>query len=105
VLCLVDSLEKYKTVRVLNVKAFMEDRFDILESIIQNYKPLDLGLYVINKPYNRRFNNEHVVRVDDVAQVADKIVAYRKWLGYFTHKCQGNIEKFIKEYRDGKGKV
>lgn len=105
-LCLVDgSAEKHKMIKSLNVKAFVEDRFDILESIIDNHKPLDLGLYVVDHPYNRQFNNEHVVRVDDVAQAVDKIVGYRKWLGYFTHKCQGNIEKFIKEYQDGKGKV
>ena len=102
-LYLVDSSsEKHKLIKSLNVKAFVEDRFDILESVIQNYKPLDLGLYVVNHPYNRRFNNEYVVRVSDVAQAVDKIVGYKKWLGYFTHKCQGNIEKFIKEYQDGK---
>lgn len=102
-LYLVDSSsEKHKLIKNLNVKAFVEDRFDILESIIQNYKPLDLGLYVVDHPYNRQFNNEYVVRVDDVSQAVDKMVAYRKWLWYFTHKCQGNIEKFIKEYQDGK---
>ena len=105
-LCLVDgSSEKHKLIKSLNVKAFVEDRFDILESIIHNHKLLDLGLYVVDHPYNRQFNNEHVVRVNDVAQAVDRIVDYRKWLGYFTHRCQGNIEKFIKEYQDGKGKV
>ena len=102
---LMDSADKYISVRELNAKAFIEDRFDILELVIRKHKPLDFGMYVINQPYNRQFNNDHIVRVDDVAQAVDKIVEYRKWLGYFTHKCQGNIEKFIKEYQDGKGKM
>jgi len=99
------SLEKYAVIRDLNVKAFVEDRFDLLEIIIDRYKVLDYGLYIVNHPWNKREHHEQVVRVDDVAQAVDKIVEYRKWWGYFTYKCQGNIEKFIKEYQDGKSTV
>jgi uncharacterized HAD superfamily protein len=98
----VHSTAKYEIIRDLNIKAFVEDRFDVLEIIIDRYKVPDYGLYIVNQPWNKRDHHEQVVRVADVAQAVDKIVEYRKWLGYFTHKCQGNIEKFIKEYRDGK---
>ena len=101
----VHSLEKYAVIRDLNVKAFVEDRFDLLEIIIDRYKVPDYGLYIVNQPWNKREHHDQVVRVDDVAQAVNKIVEYRKWLGYFTYKCQGNIEKFVKEYQDGKGKV
>ncbi len=99
---LINSSKKHELVKELDMKAFVEDRFDTLESIIDNHKPLDLGLYGVNYPYNRNFDNEHIVRVDDIAQAVDKIVDFRKWRGFFLNKCQGNIERFIKEYTDGK---
>ena len=102
---IVPGLLKYEVIRDLNVKAFVEDRFDLLEIIIDRYKALDYGLYIVNHPWNKREHHDQVVRVDDVSQAVDKIVEYKKWLGYFTYKCQGSIEKFIKEYQDGKGKV
>lgn len=100
---LVHSFEKYEVIRALDVKAFVEDRFDVLEIIIDRYKALDYGLYVINYPWNSQNHHDQIIRVSDVARAVDKIVEYRKWWGYFTYKCQGNIEKFIKEYQDGKG--
>lgn len=103
VLHMAHSFEKYEVIRDLNVKAFVEDRFDVLEIIMDRYKVLDYGLYVINQPWNKRDYHEQIVRVDDIAQAVDKIVDYRRWWNYFTYKCQGNIEKFIKEYQDGKG--
>jgi uncharacterized HAD superfamily protein len=102
---LTPSQEKYKIIKYLNIKAFVEDRFDTLECIISQVGVLDYGLYIVNHPWNKRSSHDQVVRVGDVAQAVDKIVGYRKWLRYFTNKCQGNIEKFIGEYRDGKGKV
>jgi len=97
----IDSMKKYQIINELDVKAFVEDRFDVLESIIQGHKPLDLGLYVVDYPYNRS-PSEYIVRVPDVAESVDKIVDFRRWRGYFLNKCQGNVEKFIKEYYDGK---
>lgn len=102
-LYMVPSIEKHAVIRDLGVKSFVEDRFDILEIIMDRCGVLDYGLYIINHPWNKRNHHEQIIRVDDIAQAVDKIIGYRKWLGYFTNKCQGNIEKFIKEYRDGKG--
>lgn len=104
-LYMVHSTVKHEIIWDLNIKSFVEDRFDILEMIIDRCDPLSYGLYVVNHPWNKNDHHEQVIRVDDVAQAVDKIVEYRKWLGYFTHKCQGNIEKFIKEYWDGKFSV
>jgi len=102
-LYMVHSTAKHEIIWDLNIKAFVEDRFDILEMIVDRCGVLSYGLYVVNHPWNKNDRHEQVIRVDDVSQAVDKIVEYRKWLGYFTHKCQGNIEKFIKEYQDGKG--
>lgn len=104
-LYMVPSLEKYEIIRDVGIKAFVEDRFDLLDIIMDRCGVLDYGLYLINHPWNKRNHHEQIIRVDDVAQAVDKIVEYRKWLGYFTYKCQGNIEKFIKEYQDGKGQM
>jgi len=98
---MIHSSKKHELIKTLDIKAFVEDRFDTLESIIQNHKPLDLGLYVVTEPHNRRFNNEHIIRVPDVSVAVDRIIDYRKWRGFFLTKCQGNVEKFIKEYQDG----
>jgi uncharacterized HAD superfamily protein len=98
----VPGLSKYEIIEDIGIKAFVEDRFDVLESVVDKCGTLDYGLYVINQPWNKRHHLEQIIRVNDVAQAVDRIVEYRKWLGYFTHKCQGNIEKFIKEYQDGK---
>ena len=99
------STTKYEIIQNLKIKSFVEDRFDTLEMIVDRCGVLDYGLYVVNQHWNKRHHHEQIVRVDDVSQAVDKIVEYRKWLGYFTHKCQGDVEKFIKEYQDGKGKV
>lgn len=104
-LYMVHSTVKHEIIWDLNIKAFVEDRFDILEMIVDRCGVLDYGLYVVNHPWNKRHYYEQIIRVDDVAQAVDKIIEYREWLGYFIHQCQGNIEKFIKEYQNGKGKV
>jgi uncharacterized HAD superfamily protein len=104
-LYMVHSTVKHEIIWDLKIKAFVEDRFDVLEMIVDRCGILDYGLYVVNHPWNKKCYHEQIIRVDNVNQSVDKIVEYRKWLGYFTYKCQGNIEKFIKEYQDGKGKV
>jgi len=101
----IDSLKKYELVQELEIKAFVEDRFDILESILENCGALDYGLYSVFQHWNKRYSNELIVPVRDVAEAVDRIIDYRKWRGFFLTKCQGNIEKFIKEYQDGKGQM
>ena len=101
-LYLVSSMQKHQIISELDIKAFVEDRFDILESILENCGPLDYGLYSVFQHWNKKFSNDQIVPVADVAEAVDKIVDFRRWRGYFLTRCAGNIEKFIKEYYDGK---
>jgi len=104
-LYLVSSMKKYEVIQELDIKAFVEDRFDILESILENCGPLDYGLYSVFQHWNKKFSNDQIVPVADVAEAVDKIVDFRRWRGYFLTQCAGNIEKFIKEYQDGKSNM
>jgi len=96
------SVDKYIIVKKHNMRAFIEDRYDNLEIIINKCGPLPLGSYIVDYPYNRGPENDNMVRVTDVAQAVDRIVEYRKWRDYLLVKCVGNIPKFVKEYLDGK---
>jgi uncharacterized HAD superfamily protein len=102
-LYMVEDSEKHRVLKNHDIKAFIEDRFDILESVLDNYKLLEYGLYVVTHPWNKRHNNDQIVRVDDVAIAVDRIINFRRWKGFFLTKCVGDIDKFIKEYKDGKG--
>jgi uncharacterized HAD superfamily protein len=101
----VPAKEKAVVIKENSIKAFVEDRFSTLTYVLSECGPLELGLYCVNRKFNERYYNENIVRVSNIAEAVDRIVEYRKWRGFFIHKCQGNIEKFIKEYQDGKGKV
>jgi len=99
----VHSTEKYKIINALGVKSFVEDRSDIIDSVVNNCDCIEYGLYVVNHPWNRGYENRNLVRVNDVSEAVDKIIDYRKWRNFLIHRCQGDIKKFIKEYYDGKG--
>jgi len=98
----VKSDDKYRIISTMGIKSFVEDRPDIIDSILYNCGVLEYGLYIINHPWNSNYNNEYVIKVNYLYEAVDKIVEYRKWRNFFVHRCQGNIEKFIKEYYDGK---
>lgn len=98
----IESSKKHELIQELDIKAFVEDRFDTLESVLENCGSLDYGLYCIYHHWNKRFSNDRIVFADDIADAVDKIVEFRRWRGYFLTQCAGNIEKFIKEYQDGK---
>jgi len=97
------NTNKAATIEACDIKAFIEDRFDTLMKVLDRCGQLDLGLYCIDYPWTSRYRNEHIVRVEHVAEAVDRIVNYRRWKGFFLNKCVGNIDKFIKEYSDGKG--
>lgn len=101
-LYLIDSMKKHKLIKRLGIKAFVEDRFDVLETIIENCGVLEFGLYLVHQPWNKTNHAEGIVKVRDVAEAVDRITDFRKWKGYFLTKCVGDIEKFIREYQDGK---
>lgn len=99
---LVPSEDKWKILKGIDAKAFVEDRASILESVVEHCGILEYGIYAVSYPWNRRFQDDRVVRVSDVAEAVDRIVDFRRWKSFFLTECVGNIEKFIKEYQDGK---
>lgn len=99
---LVPSEDKWIVINSIKAKAFVEDRSSILKSVYENCRILEYGLYAVKHPWNKKYKNDKIIWVDDVAEAVDKIVDFRKWKNYFLTECVGNIEKFIKEYQDGK---
>lgn len=77
-LIMVDSMLKYEVVKGLHLKAFVEDQYSTLECIYRRCGELPFGLYVVDLPWNRKFNDECAVRVKDVADAVDKIVEKRR---------------------------
>ena len=103
-LYLVDAItQKAAIVEACGIKAFVEDRFDTLLKVLNRCGQLEYGLYCMDYQWNNKFHHEQIVRVEHVAEAVDRIVNYRRWKGYFLNKCVGDIDKFIKEYQDGKG--
>jgi len=61
----------------LNIKAFVEDRFDILNMILEKCGPLPYGLIIRDQPWNRKFHNEHVDRVNTFLEACETIIRYK----------------------------
>jgi len=61
----------------LNIKAFTEDRFDILNMILEKCGPLPYGLIVRDHPWNRKFRNEHVDRVYSFKEACETIIKHK----------------------------
>jgi len=61
----------------LNIKAFVEDRFDILNMILEKCGPLPYGLIIRDQPWNRKFHNEHVDRVNTFLEACKTIIRYK----------------------------
>ncbi len=101
-LYLVDSIyQKGAIIEACEIKAFIEDRFDTLLNVLSRCGQLDYGLYCIDYRWNSKFHHEQIVKVEHVAEAADRIVNFRRWKGFFLGRCVGDIDKFIKEYQDG----
>lgn len=103
-LYLVDSKDKKAPIiDACGIKAFVEDRFDTLMKVLQRCGQLEYGLYCVKYPWTEKFHHEQIVKVEHVAQAVNRIVNYRRWKGYFLNKCVGDVDKFVKEYKDGGG--
>jgi uncharacterized HAD superfamily protein len=61
----------------LNMKAFVDDRFDILNMMLEECGSLPYGLMVMDHPWNRKFHNEHVDRVYSFMEACETIVKYK----------------------------
>ena len=72
-----NSRNKKHLVRGLNMKAFVEDRFDILNMVLEECDSLPYGLIVRDHPWNRKFRNKHVDRVYSFMEACKTIVKYK----------------------------
>jgi uncharacterized HAD superfamily protein len=61
----------------LDIKAFVEDRFDILNMILEKCGPLPYGLIIRDHPWNRKFHNKNVDRVDTFLEACEIIIEYK----------------------------
>lgn len=61
----------------LNIKAFVEDRFDILNMILEKCGTLPYGLIIRDHPWNRKFHNEHIYRVYSFKEACETILKYK----------------------------
>jgi len=61
----------------LNIKAFVEDRFDILNMVLEKCGPLPYGLIIRDQPWNRKFHNKNVDRVNTFLDACKTIVKYK----------------------------
>lgn len=61
----------------LDMKAFVEDRFDILNMVLEECGPLPYGLIVRDHPWNRKFHNKHVDRVYSFMEACETIIKYK----------------------------
>jgi len=100
--CHIESTYKHALIKTLDAKSFVEDRADILDSVVQNCGVLDYGLFLIDHLWNKNYDEENIIKADNIADAVDRIVEYRKWKNFFVSKCQGDVRKFIKEYLDGR---
>ena len=70
----VHSEEKNKLVNKFNIKAFVEDRADTLESIKKYCGVPSLGLYLVDHPWNRRCEDDSIDRVDNIMEAVHEII-------------------------------
>jgi uncharacterized HAD superfamily protein len=73
----VRSREKKNFVKDLNIKAFVEDRFDIINMILEECGPLPYGLIVVDKPWNNKYHNKSVDRVKTFKEACELIAKYK----------------------------
>ncbi len=69
--------DKKHLARGLNMKAFVEDRFDILNMVLEECGSLAYGLMIIDHPWNRKFHNKHVDRVYSFMEACETIIKYK----------------------------
>ena len=77
-LFLAKGVEKYKLIKEYDIKAFVEDRHDVLASIKANHGMLDLGMYLVSQPWNRECKDIDFVRVLDILEAVQEIITRRR---------------------------
>jgi uncharacterized HAD superfamily protein len=69
--------EKKNLIRDLNIKAFVEDRFDVINMILEECGPLPYGLVIMDYPWNRKYFNKNVDRVHTFMEACKVIIGYK----------------------------
>lgn len=68
------SRYKHEIVKEFDIKAFVEDRSDVLELINQECGKLELGMYLVTHPWNKKFNASYVTRTPHVLDAVERII-------------------------------
>jgi uncharacterized HAD superfamily protein len=71
------SRNKKDLVFGLDMKAFVEDRFDVLNMILEKCGTLPYGLIIIDHPWNKKFYSKHVDRVNTFLEACEIIIEYK----------------------------
>lgn len=65
---------KHDIIDKFNIQAMVDDRFDVLGEIHRKCGSIKHGLYCIDVPWSKRFHNDFIIKVSDVAQAVDLII-------------------------------
>lgn len=67
------------------VKAFIDDRFEVLNYFLKRYDKLDYGMFIVTHPWNKRYFHKDIVRVNSMHEACDQIVENRNNAAYTKH--------------------
>jgi uncharacterized protein len=71
------SRNKAHLIKQDNCVALIEDRFDVITDVLK-LGQLKYGLFIVDRPWNRRYYHPDVVRVNSMHEACDQIVENRR---------------------------
>ncbi len=74
----VRTRNKAKLIKKTGIKAFIEDRFDVLNMILEECGVLPYGLIIRDQPWNRKYYNKNVSRVLSFKEACYVIIENRR---------------------------
>jgi len=69
---------KAETINKYNINAMVDDRHDVLSEIYRKCGLLKYGLYCIDVPWSNRFHSINILKVQDVAVAANRIITLKE---------------------------
>jgi uncharacterized HAD superfamily protein len=89
--------DKAKLVKEMDIKAFVEDRFDVLNMVLEECGVLPYGLIIRDQPWNRKFYNEDVYRAFNFKEACYAIIENRsRELNLRIQKEINNYQNFVR---------
>jgi uncharacterized HAD superfamily protein len=73
----IETINKHKVINDFDIKAFVDDRYEAIDGIVNNCGALEYGLYMIKCPWNWHYNHPHMTRVNTLLEAVNKIVDRR----------------------------